>query len=162
MGFLDFTMNALGAENIPQLIVNAGDKVATGVAAVNSTRAAHYSKANNKILKDELVGLRSDISVLSGKTSAIRAEVKETNGSICAAVNQFTGPIKKLSKKSEKDLDEEKAKAKAEKAKAKAEKQKSKAEAKAKKAKAEADAAAKKAADAAAEADAEAKKNSKK
>ena len=149
MGFLDFTMNALGAENIPQLIVNAADKAATGVAAVNSTRAAHYSKANNKILKEEVVGLKDEIGIISGRTSAIRADVKETNGSISAAVNQFAGINKKLSKKSEKDLEEEKAKAKAEKAKAKA-------EAKAEKAKAEADAAAKKAADA--EADAKKKK----
>lgn len=151
MGFLDFTMNALGAESIPQLIVNVADKTATGVAAVNSTRAAHYSKANNKILKDELVGLRDEISVISGKTSAIRSEIKDTNGSVCAAVNQFAGLNKKLSKKSEKEAEEEKAKAKAEKAKAKAAKAKAKAEAKAEKAKAEADAAAKKAADAAAD-----------
>lgn len=154
MGFLDFTMNALGAENIPQLIVNAGDKVATGVAAVNSTRAAHYSKANNKILKDELVGLRDEISVISGKTSAIRSEIKDTNGSVCAAVNQFAGLNKKLSKKSDKEAEEEKAKAKAEKQKAKA----AKAKAKADKAKAKAEAEAKAAADAAADADTSKKK----
>lgn len=146
MGFLDFTMNALSAESIPQLIVNVADKAATGVAAVNSTRAAHYSKANNKILKDELVGLRDEISVISGRTSAIRSEIKDTNGSVCAAVNQFAGLNKKLSKKSEKEAVEEKAKAKAE-------KQKAKAKAKAEKAKAKADAAAKAAAEAAADAD---------
>lgn len=158
MGFIDFMSNALGAENIPQLIVNAGDKIATGVAAVNSTRAAHYSKANNKILKEEVVGLKDEIGIISGRTSAIRADVKETNGSISAAVNQFAGINKKLSKKSEKEAEEEKAKAKAEKAKAKAAKAKAKAEAKAEKAKAEADAAAKKAADAAADADTSKKK----
>lgn len=154
MGFLDFTMGALGAESIPQLIVNVADKAATGVAAVNSTRAAHYSKANNKILKDELVGLRDEISVISGRTSAIRSEIKDTNGSVCAAVNQFAGLNKKLSKKSEKEAEEEKAKAKAEKQKAKA----AKAKAKADKAKAKADAEAK----AAADADADASKKSKK
>lgn len=154
MGFLDFTMNALGAESIPQLIVNVADKTATGVAAVNSTRAAHYSKANNKILKDELVGLKDEINVISGRTSAIRSEIKDTNGSVCAAVNQFAGLNKKLSKKSEKEAEEEKAKAKADKAKAKA----AKAKAKADKAKAKADAEAKAAADAAADAETSKKK----
>lgn len=147
MGFIDFMSNALGAENIPQLIVNAADKAATGVAAVNSTRAAHYSKANNKILKEEVVGLRDEISVISGRTASIRSEIKDTNGSVCAAVNQFAGLNKKLSKKSDKEAEEEKARAKAEKQKAKA----AKAKAKADKAKAKAEAEAKAAADAAAD-----------
>lgn len=147
MGIIDFAMDTLDAKNLPQLILKGADKVATGVAAVNSTRGAVFAKKAYKNTERIL----DETAIIRGETSRLKEENTDTRNALTTAFNKLAQPEKAKKAKTEKA--KEKADNKAKKAKAKADKAAADAKA-ASAAAAEADAAAKKAADA----DAKAKK----